>query len=89
MEGDGPLTDMDVHTAQGVATTPMFLDQAGYSPLEWEEWIGNFENYLEALDGLNFRPSRKRALINKCFGKGGEACVKHFYQQQLGWKIRK
>lgn len=60
-----------------IAPPPQCLSKTGDPPIELEEWLDIFDNYLEALDELALRPSRKRARLLNALGKEGQHIYKY------------
>ena len=68
--------------AGGVAAPPAFLPVAGVPNVPWEEWIENFEDYVEARGGVDRWPdARKVALLRHCLGQEGQAVYRTIKDQ--------
>ena len=50
--------------------------------MPWEEWIENFEDYVEARGGVDKWPdARKVALLRRCLGQEGQAVYRTIKDQ--------
>ena len=54
-----------------------FLPHSGQPEIEWEDWLEMFNNYLLAMDGQEFSPERKKALLLNALGKEGQHIFKY------------
>ena len=60
------------------ATVPIpFLPEPGIPKLQWKQWLRTFNSYLLAIDGLEFAPIRKVAILYNCLGSEGQRIFDH------------
>lgn len=68
----------------GVAAPPAFLPLPGVPNVPWEEWIENFEDYVEARGGIEkWTDKRKVALLKHCLGQEGQAVYRTVKDQPV------
>ena len=65
-------------SSQNISPPPPFLSEPGMSQsLEWEDWLDIFDNYLMALDGQEFSPACKKALLLNTIGREAQQVFKY------------
>ena len=54
-----------------------FLPEPGIPKLRWKQWLRTFNSYLLAVDGMEFTPPRKVAILYNCLGSEGQRIFDH------------
>ena len=65
---------------QSVIPPPPFLQSPGEPPIKWTDWFRAFNTYLGAIDGMWFRPERKKCLLLHSLGIEGQNILEHLPQ---------
>ena len=66
-----------MYSPTGIVPPPFFFNEPGTPSLPWEEWIDLYENYLISLNGLDFTPERKKAILLSVLGKEAHRVFKY------------
>ena len=69
---------------QPICPPPPFLQVPGEPPIKWKDWYRAFNAYLGAIDGLRFRPDRKKWVLLHSLGLEGQSILEHLPPLGIG-----